>query len=190
MNPLPKIRAKKTWTAATSDIEANTVIPVANIVHQARGRMRLQVWEKRKDHAYFETVRPQLEALADIDEVRVNSITGSIVLLFTLQSHAELKNSLQQLALFEIAEDVHQETTAFTSLDSGLTGIEQVLKSGTAGGVDLRTVAFLGMMGLTIHQILRGNVLGPALPMIWNAYSLIDRIGNTTTDLPPDGPDD
>ncbi len=152
--------------------------------------MRLQVREKRKDRAYFETVRPQLEALADIDEVRVNSTTGSIVLLFSLQTHAELKNRLQQLALFEIAEEVRQETTAFTSLDSGLTGLEQVLKSGTAGSMDLRTVAFIGMMGLTIHQILRGNILGPALPMLWNAFSLVDRIGNTMADLPPDGPDD
>lgn len=165
------------------------MIPTAYIVHQARGRMRLQIKEKCKDQAYFEAVRPALEALADIDEVRVNTTTGSIVLLFPQQNHAELKNRLQQVTLFEISEHRHTEEKPFTSLSSGLSGIEQALKSGTAGSLDLRTVAFIGMMGLTIHQILRGQVLGPALPMLWNAYSLIDRIGNTVGNIPTDESD-
>ena len=60
---------------------------------------------------------------------------------------------------------------------------EQALKSGTAGNVDLRTLAFLGLMGLTLHQVLRGQVLGPALPMLWNAFSLIGQINRS----PPAG---
>jgi hypothetical protein len=72
-----------------------------------------------------------------------------------------------------------QAAASFEPLRSSLSGIEQALKSGTAGGVDLRTLAFLGMMGLTLHQILRGQVLGPALPMLWNAFSLIGQINRS-----------
>jgi hypothetical protein len=73
-----------------------------------------------------------------------------------------------------------QAATTFEPLRSGLSGIEQALKSGTAGNVDLRTLAFLGLMGLTLHQVLRGQVLGPALPMLWNAFSLVGQINRST----------
>jgi hypothetical protein len=154
----------------------------AYIVHKSRGRMRLQVREMCKDQAYFETAREQLEDVAGIDEVSVNSITGSIVLLHSLDSHEQLTGLLRQLPIFDLSEARFPEASAFTPLRSGLSGIEALLKSGTASSIDLRTVAFIGMMGLTLHQILRGQVLGPALPMLWNAFSLIDRTGSSAQD--------
>ena len=164
------------------------MIPSAHIVHQVRGRLRLQVREKRKDIPYFETVRERIETLDEIDEVRINATTGSILLLHSLQDHAGLTVRLQRLALFEITEDRSPGVTAKTGLDSvgtGLAGIEQLLKNGTAGSVDLKTVAYVCMMGLTVHQIMRGQILGPAMPMLWDAIRLIDRIGSTSPDTTP-----
>lgn len=160
------------------------MMPNAHIVHQARGRIRLQVREKCKDPAYFEAVREQLEHQAGIDEVRTNRTTGSIILLHSLENNTELLERLRQLAIFEITACQKHDSSAFTPLRSGLTGIEQLLRNGTAGSVDLKTVAFIGMMGLTLHQILRGQVLGPALPMLWNAFSLVNRIGSNMQDTP------
>ena len=122
--------------------------------------------------------------LAGIDEVRTNSTTGSIILLHSLENNTELLKRLPQLALFEITDCQQHDASAFTPLRSGLTGIEQLLRNGTAGSVDLKTVAFIGVMGLTLHQIMRGQVLGPALPMLWNAFSLINRMNSE----PPDSP--
>ena len=165
------------------------MMPNAHIVHQARGRIRLQVREKCKDPAYFETTREQLQGLAGIDEVRTNSTTGSIILLHSLENNTELLKRLPQLALFEITDCQQHDASAFTPLRSGLTGIEQLLRNGTAGSVDLKTVAFIGVMGLTLHQIMRGQVLGPALPMLWNAFSLINRINSSPADSPSNDAD-
>jgi hypothetical protein len=71
------------------------------------------------------------------------------------------------------------QTPAIEPLRSSLSGIGNLVREGTAGSVDLRTLAFIGMMGLTLHQILRGQVLGPALPMLWNAFSLIGNISGS-----------
>jgi hypothetical protein len=161
------------------------MIPSAHIVHQVRGRLRLQVREKRKDIAYFETVRSRLDSLADIDEVRVNTTTGSIVMLHSLPEHDELTGQLQQLELFEITEARQPGPTGLDTVGSGLADIEQLIKSGTAGSVDLKTVAYVCMMGLTVHQIMRGQILGPAMPMLWDAIRLIDRIGSTSADNTP-----
>ena len=161
-------------------------MPNAQIVHQTRGRLRLQVREKCKHPDYFEAIRKQLEGLPGIDEVKTNSTTGSIILLHSLENNAELLKRLPQLALFEITDCHKQDADAFTPLRSGLTGIERLLRNGSAGSVDLRTMAFIGIMGLTLHQIMRGQVLGPALPMLWNAFSLINNIHSTAADSPSD----
>lgn len=183
MTLLAKIGSRMAWKAA-SVTEADPMMPNAHIVHQARGRIRLQVREKCKDPAYFDAIREQLEGLAGIDEVRTNCTTGSIILLHSLENNRELLKRLPQLALFEITDCQQHDASAFTPLRSGLTGIEQLLRNGTAGSVDLKTVAFIGVMGLTLHQIMRGQVLGPALPMLWNAFSLINRMNSE----PPDSP--
>ena len=165
------------------------MMPNAHIVHQARGRIRLQVREKCKDPDYFEAISKQLEGLPGIDEVRTNPTTGSIILLHSLENNTELLERLPQLALFEITACHKQDASAFTPLRSGLNGIEQLLRNGTAGSVDLKTVAFIGVMGLTLHQIMRGQVLGPALPMLWNAFSLINRINSSPADSPSNDAD-
>jgi hypothetical protein len=164
------------------------MVPTAHIVHQLRGRLRLQVREKRKDVAYFDAARARIETIAEVDEVRINATTGSILLLHSLQDHGGLTEQLKQLALFEITEDRTPGITAKTGLDSvgtGLADIEQIIRRGTAGSVDLKTLAYVCMMGLTVHQIMRGQILGPAMPMLWDAIRLIDRIGSTSGDSRP-----
>lgn len=160
--------------------------PVVSIVHQVRGRVRLRVREKRQDDPYFEETRTILEALPGIEQVTFNSTTGSIVLQHGLHDNDELLTRLSGSGLFEFNDSIEPTGPAIESLRSSLYGIGSLVKAGTAGSVDLRTVAFIAMMGLTLHQVLRGQVLGPALPMLWNAFSLIDR--NTKTQPEP-GPD-
>jgi hypothetical protein len=157
--------------------------PVASIVHQVRGRMRLRVLEKRQDADYFELTRARLESLPGVDRVTTNSSTGSIVLYHELPDNDILREQLFNSGCFVFGTKTAQPAPSFEPLRSGLSAIEQGLRSGTAGSVDLRTIAFLGMMGLTLHQVLRGQVLGPALPMLWNAFSLIGQINRS----PPAG---
>ncbi|MGD8312163.1 MAG: hypothetical protein PVJ66_06160 [Gammaproteobacteria bacterium] len=161
------------------------MFPVACIVHQVRGRIRLRIREKRQDETYFEDARSLLESLPGIVQVSVNSSTASIVMHHELPNNDVLLERLDDCGLFVLGTESAQQTTTFAPLRNGLSGIEQALKSGTAGSVDLRTLAFLGMMGLTLHQILRGQVLGPALPMLWNAFSLIDRASSTPPEPGP-----
>jgi hypothetical protein len=159
--------------------------PIASIAHQVRGRMRLRVREKRQDSDYFEAARTRLESLPGVEQVTVNNSTASIVLYHELPDNDALLEQLGNTGLFAFSTAAEPEAAAFESLRSGLSGIESALRHGTAGGVDLRTLAFLGMMGLTLHQIVRGQVLGPALPMLWNAFSLISRSGITAPEPGP-----
>jgi hypothetical protein len=156
--------------------------PLARIIHQTRSRVRLRIGEKRKDPEYFEQVGNQLGSVSGISELRTNSNTGCILLLHPEQTWAELEPQLQQLGLFEITEAAEPEKPALEPLLEGFSRINQALTAGSSGRVDLRTLTYIGMMALTINQIMRGQVLGPALPMLWNALSLVERFTRSAMD--------
>ena len=162
--------------------------PIARIIHQTRSRVRLRIEEKRKDPEFFEQVRNQLDSVSGIMEFKINSITGCIVISHPEQSWPELEEQLGELGLFEIAHAQEPgipetaESTAFGPLQYSLSRIDQTLSAGSAGKIDLRTLAYIGLMVFTIRQIMKGQVLGPALPMLWNALSLADRFPRSGMD--------
>ena len=149
--------------------------PCAYIIHQVRGRTRLRIREKCNDPHYFEAVRRQLDTLAGIDEVRANSTTGTILLLYADQSFDALSDQLQQLGLFEVIDGPEPVKPALAQISSGIAMIDAAITDSSGGRVDLRTLAYIGLMAFTLRQVLRGQFLGPALPMMWEALRLVDR---------------
>ena len=53
--------------------------------------------------------------------------------------------------------------------------IDAAIADSSGGRVDLRALAYIGLMAFTLRQIVRGQFLGPALPMMWEALRLLDR---------------
>ena len=148
---------------------------LAYIVHQIPGRVRLRIRGKRQDQAYFEEVCRQLQPLDCIEDVRVNCNTGSIILRHAETPYAEVETELRQLQLFEIGEGPEPETPALRPLQSGLSKIDQLIKEESLGVASLRTVVIVAAVLLAIRQFRRGNLLGPALPLLWNALELAGR---------------
>jgi hypothetical protein len=147
----------------------------AYIVHQISGRVRLRIKTRRQDQAYFDELRGRLESLDCIETVRVNSNTGSIILRHPARPYAEVEAAMRQLGLFEIATQAEPPTPALAPLLSGISRIDQLIDEESAGVVNLRTFAVVAVILLAVRQIRRGELLGPALPMLWNALELAGR---------------
>ncbi|MGB5260910.1 MAG: HMA2 domain-containing protein [Gammaproteobacteria bacterium] len=150
--------------------------PCAYVVHQTRSRVRLRIREKRNDFEYFEAVRRQLDLLPGVGEVRINTVTGTILLLHSGQSCTQLLDKLRQLELFDFIDGPEPTASVLAPLSSGIAMIDKTLADSSGGRVDLRALAYIGLMAVTVHQIRRGQVLGPALPAIWQALSLLNRV--------------
>ena len=150
--------------------------PAAYVVHEIRGRVRLRIREKCKDPMYFEEVRRQLTALPGIDEVRINCNTGTVLLLHTEESLDRLGDRLLPLGLFDMHSDPEPAKPALAQLSSGIAMVDTAIQDSSGGRVDLRALAYIAMMGFTLHQIVRGNLLGPAIPMLAQTLTLLDRI--------------
>jgi hypothetical protein len=149
---------------------------LAYIVHQIPGRVRLRIRDKRQDQAYFEELCGRLEPLDCVEDVRVNCNTGSIILRHPNKSYAEVETELRQLKLFEIAEGPEPETPALRPLLSGISRIDQVIREESSGVANIRTVVIVVAVLLAIRQFRRGELLGPALPLLWNALALAGRL--------------
>ncbi len=159
---------------------------LAYIVHQIPGRVRVRIRERRQDQAYFDELRGQLQSLDCIEDVRVNSNTGSIILRHPETSYAEVETGLRQRNLFEIAAGPEPETPALKPLLAGISRIDQLIREESAGSTNLRAIVVVAAVALAIRQFRRGELLGPALPLLWNALDLATRFNNWTSDLHED----
>ena len=153
----------------------------AHIVHRIPGRVRLRIRNKRQDAVYFGELSRQIQSLDCIEDVRVNSNTGSIILRHPDRSYAEVESALQQLKLFDIAEGPEPETPALKPLISGISRIDQIIKEESSGIANLRTLVIVAAVLLAIRQFRRGNLLGPALPLLWNALELAWRFNGSAS---------
>jgi hypothetical protein len=154
------------------------MIPIAYIVHSIKGRVRVQIPEKRKDLSFFLSVENHFNHLTNIEEVVVNDITGSILLKGKDIDTNQIQSYAQKNALFDIQKR-QVESISFSLIPKPCTKIltdpigkiDQIIKQTTHNTVDLAGLFFLSLMGIGTIQIMRGNIA----PLSWHTafwYSL------------------
>lgn len=151
------------------------MLPQAYVVHRTRERCRLRIRDKRNDQAYFEELRGRIAESVDGADVRVNPITGSVLVSHGNMSVSELEGRLTETSMFELLDGPQPEAPALEHLFSGISRIDQAITESSGGGADLRTFMFIGIMAMAMQQMLRGNVMVPAMALLWNAMDLAGR---------------
>lgn len=110
---------------------------------------------------------------------RINSGTGSILLLHPSIPDAELETWLGENGVFELADEPPAPTgRALAPLISVVSKLNRAISERTSGRVDLRTILFVVAVVLAIRQLARGEVLGPAVPLLWIALQLAGGIAS------------
>ena len=138
-----------------------TVLPSAQVVHRSAGRLRLSVPAMRRQEAWFAAVRDTLAGLDGAGDVQVNPLSAS-VLLDGIR--------IDESGLFEIATGrglfaLEAGDNATLSPGPGVLDFLDEFKALPWGG--LRRAASLGYLGLAAVQAFRGQVLPPALTLLW-----------------------
>jgi hypothetical protein len=142
--------------------------PIAIVEHRLPGRARLRIPSKRGEIPWFASLVRQLARHPEIDELRANPRTGSILI-----HHQDPLDLLELLAtessLIEIAasspEDMHQD-------------VPQTGALAPVSGFLNTTAAGLGI--LAIYQATRGRAVGTALEHFWSAYGSVRTLGSPT----------
>jgi hypothetical protein len=149
--------------------------PKAHLVHHIHGRrLRVRVPARRHDAAFFEDVASKLNSLDGV-RAQVTPQTGSVLIHYSgdfsnlLMKAAEI--GLSQLVELELGTPV--ATPLIESLFGHVSTIDQQVQTKSNGQVDARTIALFGLIVAAGVQLVRGQVFGPAVPLIWYAAETV-----------------
>jgi hypothetical protein len=144
------------------------MIPRGEVCHRISGRVRLRIGERRGDAAYFERVSRALRRSAGVTHCQANPITGTVLI-----EHAgpleQVLGVAQTQKLFCVDRSEPGLVPGRVRAAQGLERIDAELQHWTKGEADLRTLALAALIGLGVMQLIRGNVLAPAVTLFWYA---------------------
>lgn len=161
------------------------MLPEAHLVHASPGRVRIRISSKKRDQAFFSSLREQLSKFPMIRKVEVNSLTGSVLVIHDLNGmEVDLKavsDYTEMSGLFTLQKPDSDQTSTTEKIAALFSSANERVKGATAGELDLPTTASLGLLGMGVYQIGKGNVAAPAWHVaFWYALNIFlqGRFGN------------
>jgi len=146
------------------------MLPDAFITHLTRDRVRIKIPSKKGDAAYFASLKEKLAALSElpgIQRIEANPLTGSILVLHTLDLETLDLGLVAQYSEFNQLFRLQQPPAKQTPAPGNKAG------GRAAGEIDPKVLAILGFVGVAIIQLKRGHIMMPAITALWYAYSLM-----------------
>jgi hypothetical protein len=147
----------------------------ARLSHLLEGRLRMRVPARRQDSAFFADVARRLRECEGIEDVRVNPVTGSVLVVHatTLQAIAAFA-AQQGLFTLRLEQDSSVEMGRSRSRVvvrhvPSRTGQDEEGSRSDSSDKHARMLSAT-FAGLGTLQTFRGQVMTPALTLFWYAY--------------------
>jgi hypothetical protein len=153
------------------------MLPAARIEHRIAGRLRLRIPEMRGDNAYFERLEDALARIEGAGAVSVRARTGSVLLEDFSTGLPAFTRAAREAGWFElIAESAPPERG---TRDRGVGPLDVLTQDLDLAA--LRPSLVLILLALAALQVARGQVMVPALTLLWFAFELSRRTSATRT---------
>jgi hypothetical protein len=142
----------------------------ARIVHRLPGRLRIKFDKQKGNVAFFSMLSSELRTCPGVLDVTANPVTASALI-----QHTGAESKVLQFAaahrLFKVITSNGSPADTQVRMVAGLGSINRDIKRVSGGSMDLNALVVLGLTGLAIQQAIEGNVMAPALSLLWYAYS-------------------
>lgn len=138
----------------------------AYIVHLTKTRMRVRIPGRRKDISYFLDLYEALRQIDGVTDIEINPSTASVLLHYSGETTRAVVDSLMRIGLLPKEEKPRSPLPV-------LGPIELFFNEHQSAATDARTVLLTFMIGIAIHQALRGKILVPVLSALWYGYDLL-----------------
>lgn len=145
--------------------------PRAYVVHRTRHRVRLRVPDKRADTAWFSEAAARLEEMDWVSRIETGPVSASLVLHCDIADN--LDERLSTTGVFEFQAQAPAVPPATEQLKAGVSDLDRALRESGAGDTNLRSLLFLLMLILAGVQMARGQVMVPAISLLWYAMELV-----------------
>lgn len=147
--------------------------PRAVVRHRLPGRARLRIAEERGDTAYFSSLANWLMGLDGVRVVRADPRTGGVLILHPQRSLEDLRDRAREERWFRLEDLDEAPIPGLRGVEDRLRFIDQGLSRISRGEIDLRAVLFLVLVGLAGRQVWNGQVMVPAVTLLWYARDLL-----------------
>jgi hypothetical protein len=155
------------------------VLPEAFVTHQTPNRLRIKIPAKKGDATFFKGLKELLSGYPGIDQVQVNPVTGSVLLLHRLDA-ATLTQLATRFGLVQPQSPPHRKATLHQRVIASFRHWDEQVKATTRGELDIPSLVFLGLIGTGMYQLSFGNFIAPAwYTAFWYATSIILSIQST-----------
>jgi hypothetical protein len=142
------------------------MLPEAHLVHVSPGRVRIKIPLKRGDGEFFSSLREQLAKLPMVQNVEVNPLTGSVLVHHNFNGaevdYKAISDYTELSGLFTLAKPNADPIPVRNQIVALFESANDKVKGATAGELDLPTTASLGLLGMGLYQLGKGNVGAPA----------------------------
>jgi hypothetical protein len=146
----------------------------AYVVHNAPGRVRIRVPERRHDAAFFVEIQTCLGKCSNVREAQVNPLTSGVLVLHTGSLDELMVQALASglPALLELEMSPPPLPPLADRLREQAGNFNDAVKRYTGGETDARSLALLALLAAGMMQLVRREFLGPAVPLLWYASQL------------------
>ncbi|GIW00554.1 hypothetical protein [Roseiflexus sp.] len=148
------------------------MLPTGYVAHRTGDRVRLRIPARKGDTAYFARVEQELAACGRVGFVEANPLTASILLHYS-GTEDDLRRDAVDLGLFTIEAIPPAANPALNAAAARIDQIDRMIQRSSNGSFDLLEVAFVGLVGASIVQALRGQALGPASTLMAHALAIL-----------------
>ena len=155
------------------------------LAHQIEGRTRLRCAQRPVDPLGLAAVADALAGQPGIEALDVRLNTGSLVIEHPALHAEQLVERVHRAGgEIEVAQ-AQPPLDTLAPVRQTMGYMDNILGGVSAGGLDIRSLAFLVFFSLGITQLLRGQVMMPAFSFLWYAFELANR-----SPAGPAGPDE
>jgi len=145
----------------------------AEVKHHAPGRMRLRLVGPRFDPKDFRETVSSISKTHSFRRVRSNSLNRTI--LIEADDELSLQTALEGLTRKEILEVQAETNQSLSSQFEGIkAGVDDFIYDVTSGGLNLKRLSAILLMGLGAKQFASGNFLPAGLSLIFYGVEILN----------------
>ncbi len=152
----------------------------AYVVHAVPGRARIKLPGKRGDGLFFSQLETWLRDCPGVAQVQINCRAASALIGFTPDGNlAQVARQARQHRVFKLENNPPPLKTVGEIFSDQLGQVNHMINTGSRGHLDSNSIFFLLFLALGVKQLWRGNIMQPAIPLLWRALEVLrDMNGN------------
>jgi len=137
------------------------MLPEAHIGILIPGRVRIRIPDKKGQSSYFSDLLNKLSGDRRFEKLVVNPITGSVLFLGRDVDVAAITESGEANHLFRLETGPLHPVLVSNSVANPIGKLSKGLQEFTGGELDLKGMVILGLIGVGLYQIIKGNLRAP-----------------------------